>query len=71
MKSLTKQGNLFLPFGKVRMGYPTGENERGLMFIGGVICHDMARPQTSSPHLTSPEGEGQTPLQVILSLVVV
>ena len=23
--------NLFLPFGKVRMGYPTGENERGLM----------------------------------------
>ena len=24
--------NLFLPFGKVRMGYPTGENEWGLKF---------------------------------------
>ena len=35
------------------MGYPTGETERGLMFIGRVICHDMPRSQTSSPHLTS------------------
>ena len=24
LKSLTKQSNLFLPFGKVRMGYPLG-----------------------------------------------
>ena len=38
---------------------PTGETERGLMFIGRVICHDMSRSQTSSPHLTSPVGEGQ------------
>ena len=37
----------------------TGETERGLMFIGWVICHDMSRAQTSSPHLTSPVGEGQ------------
>ena len=33
---------------------PTGETERGLMFIGWVICHDMPRSQTSSPHLSSP-----------------
>ena len=25
LKSLTKQSNLFLPFGKVRMGYPLGK----------------------------------------------
>ena len=25
LKSLTKQSNLFLPFGKVRMGYPWGK----------------------------------------------
>ena len=37
----------------------TGETERGLKFIGRVICHDMTRAQTSSPHLTSPAGEGQ------------
>ena len=29
--------NLFLPFGKVRMGFPTGENERGLM-SADIIC---------------------------------
>ena len=32
------QSNQFLPLGKVRMGYPTGENERGLKFIGKVTC---------------------------------
>ena len=26
LKSLTKQSNLFLPFGKVRMGYPLGRS---------------------------------------------
>ena len=26
LKSLTKQSNLFLPFGKVRMGYHTGRD---------------------------------------------
>ena len=25
LKSLTKQSNLFLPLGKVRMGYPLGK----------------------------------------------
>ena len=30
--------NLFLPFGKVRMGYPTGEARWGLMTIGRVTC---------------------------------
>ena len=29
--------NKFLPFGKARMGYPTGEARWGLMAIGGVI----------------------------------
>ena len=33
---------------------PTGENERGLMMIIGVTSHLQF-----SPHLTSPEGEGQ------------
>ena len=49
---------------------PTGETERGLMFIGGVICYDMAGPQTSSPHLASPVGEGQIPLAAWLLLAV-
>ena len=29
--------NLFLPFGKVRMGYPTGEARWGLMTIFKVV----------------------------------
>ena len=29
--------NLFLPFGKVRMGYPTGEARWGLMSIFKVV----------------------------------
>ena len=33
--------NLFLPFGKVRMGYPSGEARWGLMAVYGVIT-DLA-----------------------------
>ena len=29
--------NLFLPLGKVRMGYPSGENERGLTITPRVL----------------------------------
>ena len=36
LKSLTKQSNLFLPFGKVRMGYPTEEARWGLMAVSKV-----------------------------------
>ena len=37
-----------------------------LKFIGRVICLDMSKLLTSSPHLTSPVGEGQIPLTVLL-----
>ena len=37
LKSLTKQSNLFLPFGKVRMGYPSGEDRWGLEVCGLAI----------------------------------
>ena len=30
--------NKFLPFGKARMGYPSGEARWGLMTIGRVTC---------------------------------
>ena len=33
-KSLTKQSNLSLPFGKARMGYPTGKVRMGLRLSG-------------------------------------
>ena len=39
------QSNLFLPLGKVRMGYPWGRNKLLLQI-------------TISPHLASPVGEG-------------
>ena len=55
---------------------PTGENERGLKWLAEIIvkvtCHDIYEPLSNiSPHLASPVGEGQIPLQVILSSVVV
>ena len=31
------QSNLFLPLGKVRMGYPSGETERGLKMMNGIL----------------------------------
>ena len=31
------QSNLFLPLEKVRMGCPTGETERGLKMMNGIL----------------------------------
>ena len=36
--------NQFLPLGKARMGYPSGEARWGLMAIGGVILKLNAQP---------------------------
>ena len=49
------QSNQFLPLGKVRMGYPWGRNKLLLQI-------------TISPHLSSPEGEGQIHLTAWLSM---
>ena len=57
--------NSFLPLGKVRIGYPTGENERGLKMDTIVISLGVDYGYSdshTSPHLTSPEREGQIPL---------
>ena len=35
--------NQFLPLGKARMGYPSGEARWGLMSIGGVIIKNFMR----------------------------
>ena len=56
------QSNLFLPLGKVRMGYPTGETERGLKMMNGITSSDSdisLHLSHISPHLASPVGEGQ------------
>ena len=56
------QSNLFLPLGKVRMGYPPGETERGLkMVTGETYFYSRYQPPLDriSPHLASPVGEGQ------------
>ena len=52
------RSNMFLPFGKVRMGYPTGENERGLKMIGRrdqiTIVHRKAYRKRKCLALSNP-----------------
>ena len=54
-KSLTKQSNLSLPFGKARMGCPLGKVRMGYPWGRNKLLLQI----TISPHLASPEGEGQ------------
>ena len=69
---VSKQSNLFLPLGKVRMGYPSGEARWGLKSNsrsnrpshtrenerGLKMIREVTPNIVISPHLTSPEGEG-------------
>ena len=45
------QSNLFLPFGKVRMGYPSGEARWGLMSICRVTTTPIPPKKEVPKHL--------------------
>ena len=67
---VSNQSNSFLPFGKVRMGYPSGRIGGGCYsirinhpgaYLGFLLQNTgLSYKHTDiGPHLTSPEGEGQ------------
>ena len=60
------QGNLFLPLGKARMGYPSGEARWGLMFIGWI---DLLKSLTKQSNLFLPFGKGRMGLKVRWGLI--